>query len=1065
MILPAALCCIGLKSLAADLQLVSTRDDSVATSASAAGDSYMPEMSPDGRYVLFSSAANNLVLTNSRGLVPGNTLHALNVYLRDRLNGTTIMVSVNAQGDGGNGDSFPAGISTNGQYALFESLASDLVPGDSNNGNDIFIRDLVNGTTRLISVATNGASGNGNSRSAVMTPDGRFVAFASDARNLVPGDTNNLSDIFYRDVQAGTTTWVSAGSRPNSITLPTFPSRSESPVISSDGRFVAFYSSASNVMSSVPYAGEVYVRDMVGGTTIWASTNGRSLSPDAISCCPVISADGQFVAFETCTNSRTRPGRGFILRYNLQTQVTDLIYTNAIVPYTVFHEIHIIDMTPDGQSIAFVASNAVTGNTTVCRWDAQTASNAVISLDQTTGLPANGASDNPVIDPAGQYVAFTSNGSNLTTNTGSASAYHLYVCDTHAGNIRMIDVDTNGVGLGVTSDPSAITLALSGEGHLAFDSSTANLVADDWNGDSDVFLCDLTTNTVELVSAHHPAVPSVTLNRFSEIYPGSISTNGRYVAFVSFADNAWVNDTNRFQDVFVRDLVAGTNVSVSTSGGSTNHPSTDMTLTPVISGNGRYVAFTSLRAYIDGDKNNNLDVYVRDLQTGAISLISSNFLGGPSVTPNNASWRPVINNDGRFVLFDSFANNVAVGLGSPITPTENLILRDRLLATNYALTTGTAGLGVVSAAMTPDGRYIVYSGDMNGGGGNKLFLWDTQAGKIVYTNSTFGITNAVISPAGRWTVYTFATTSLRILDLINKTNGQVGPWVGPFRGKFQFSSDDRFLLFDTKETVVAGDLNGTYDVYLHDFLSGTNILVSRSFGSSHAANALSDQAALSPDGRFVAYRSRASDIVPGDTNSLADIFLYDRINNATLLVSAAQNNTTSANGPSMMPMFSGDSRKLIFESYAADLSAPGINESCSIYALNLATTPVTDTDGDGMDDQWEQDHFGTLAYDGTGDFDGDGASNLFEFLTGTDSTDPRSIFRATISGVLAPGQKPVIDWPLAPGRGYRVQYKDDLTDPNWRDVSGSMVLIGSHGRITDLTPSAGQRFYRIVLNN
>lgn len=113
--------------------------------AGGCGDSLGPVMSPDGRYVLFASTANNLTHSSSNVPMPTSIPPVLNVFLRDRNNGTTTMVSVNATGTaGGNGDSVPVELSTNGQYALFESSASDLVTGDTNNARDIFLRILAN---------------------------------------------------------------------------------------------------------------------------------------------------------------------------------------------------------------------------------------------------------------------------------------------------------------------------------------------------------------------------------------------------------------------------------------------------------------------------------------------------------------------------------------------------------------------------------------------------------------------------------------------------------------------------------------------------------------------------------------------------------------------------------------------------------------------------------------------------------------------------------------------------------------------------------------------------------
>ena len=205
-------------------------------------------MSVDGRFVLFASTADNLVLSNNGSGMPWR----MNVFLRDRTNGTTALVSVNLAGTGGgNGDSFPTGLSTDGRYALFESSASNLVAGDTNNANDIFVRDLITGTTTLVSVSINGGIGNGVSRSSVMTPDGRYVAFVSTATNLVAGDTNKIPDVFVRDLQAQTTTLASVGAVSTSASTPT--GSSEAPVITPDGRYVAFYSTASNLGDECQY--------------------------------------------------------------------------------------------------------------------------------------------------------------------------------------------------------------------------------------------------------------------------------------------------------------------------------------------------------------------------------------------------------------------------------------------------------------------------------------------------------------------------------------------------------------------------------------------------------------------------------------------------------------------------------------------------------------------------------------------------------------------------------------------------------------------------------------------
>ena len=152
-----------------------------------------------------------------------------------------------------------------------------------------------------------------------MTPDGHYVAFTSAATNLVANDTNGIADVFVRDLQAGTTTLVNVGAVTNGIVSTSYTTiSSESSEITPDGRYIAFFNTAttSNVVPGGVYpgvtaGGDVYVRDLVGGNTFWVSTNARAIfqstigGTNVVSCNYSISDDGQFVAFEVCTNPAT----------------------------------------------------------------------------------------------------------------------------------------------------------------------------------------------------------------------------------------------------------------------------------------------------------------------------------------------------------------------------------------------------------------------------------------------------------------------------------------------------------------------------------------------------------------------------------------------------------------------------------------------------------------------------------------------------------------------------------------------------------------------------------------
>lgn len=253
-----------------------------------------PSISADGRFVAFRSAATNLV-EGSGSSVP-------HIFVRDRQTATTTLVSVDSGGDPGNLGSERPAISSDGRFVAFQSIASNLVPGDTNLTQDVFVHDRVTGTTERASVADDGSQSAVFSASASISGDGRFVSFHSIASNLVPGDTNNAQDVFVRDRVAGTTERVSVGS---AGVQGNFASLEAS--ISANGRFVAFRSGADNlVVGDTNFRTDVFVRDREAGTTelvsrAWGGglSTGDSFSFTAGSA---ISADGRYVVFQSFGN-------------------------------------------------------------------------------------------------------------------------------------------------------------------------------------------------------------------------------------------------------------------------------------------------------------------------------------------------------------------------------------------------------------------------------------------------------------------------------------------------------------------------------------------------------------------------------------------------------------------------------------------------------------------------------------------------------------------------------------------------------------------------------------------
>ena len=244
-------------------------------------------ISGNGRYVIFESAASNLV--------PGDTNGFGDVFVRDVNTGTTSRVSVSSTGAQANYLSTIGSISGNGRYVTFISHATNLVPGDTNDVPDVFVRDLRAGTTSRVNVSSTGAQANDRSIGTAISADGRYVTFGSEASNLVPGDTNGAFDVFVRDLRAGTTVLVSVsstGAQGNDFSVGS--------EISADGRYVAFTSVASNLVpGDTNNSNDVFVRDRRTGTTSRVSVTSTGAQASTDSYFSKISADGRYVAFSS----------------------------------------------------------------------------------------------------------------------------------------------------------------------------------------------------------------------------------------------------------------------------------------------------------------------------------------------------------------------------------------------------------------------------------------------------------------------------------------------------------------------------------------------------------------------------------------------------------------------------------------------------------------------------------------------------------------------------------------------------------------------------------------------
>jgi Tol biopolymer transport system component len=266
---------------------VSLRPDGQQT----VGDFSDPGISADGRYVVFSSTAADLV--------PGGTDGHFQVFVRDLRAGVTRQASVGPGGRQPNGASFDAALSADGLHVSFLSSASNLASGDTNGASDIFVRDLAAGVTRRVSVGPGGRQADGFSVEPALSANGRYVAFTSFATNLVGGDTNGSADVFVRDRLDGVTRRASVGPGGRQA-----DGGSSEPALSADGRSVVFSSDASNLVSGDTNGVlDVFVRNLWSGTTRRVSVGVGGRPADGESFFPAVSADGRWVSFSSAASN------------------------------------------------------------------------------------------------------------------------------------------------------------------------------------------------------------------------------------------------------------------------------------------------------------------------------------------------------------------------------------------------------------------------------------------------------------------------------------------------------------------------------------------------------------------------------------------------------------------------------------------------------------------------------------------------------------------------------------------------------------------------------------------
>lgn len=398
-------------------------------------------------------------------------------------------ISVSSTGIEGNDFSAGTSISDDGRYVVFESDATNLVDGDNNGAGDIFLRDRLEETTQRLSVSASGEEGMGFSGSAVISGNGDYIAFSSNAANLVPDDNNGLNDIFLVERQTGQIERIStsaSGEEGNG--------RASSVELSTDGRFIVFTSDATNLVPDDNNGvQDIFIKDRITGEIEQLSVNELGRGANDAVWDPDVSTDGRYVVFDTSAG-------------NLVSNDTNEVYDVFLV-------------------------------------DRQEETLQRISLS-ISGDQGNGPSRQPHLSSDGRFVVFQSDATNLVPDdTNNETDVFLYTIG--SGQVTRISVSPTGLeGVGPSTAP---TISTDGR-YISFVTRADNLVAIDNNGITDVVLLDREAGTITLVSqAYNEA-----LNDGFFTFLASVSGDGQHIAFQSNATNLVPGITNGVLDVFVR---------------------------------------------------------------------------------------------------------------------------------------------------------------------------------------------------------------------------------------------------------------------------------------------------------------------------------------------------------------------------------------------------------------------------------------------------------------------------------------------------------------------------------
>lgn len=905
-----------------------------ANGSTASGFSAGGQISGDGRFVLFQSTASDVSPSRTWGGV-------VNLFLADRQENTVTLISKNAAGSGGaNASCVNATMSDDGKFVVFETTATNLVGNDNDDATDIYLRDVAAGTTVRLSTHNLdlAPSHRGSSTNASISGTGQRIVYKSGP-DLAAASATKIPLFYLYDRSVGTNRIVWSINMSSIYTNMTFE-----PVISKSGRMVFFEAVARNLVTgATTYGRQAYAYDLETEELQLISSNvmtvlNRPANTVADHYLRGVSSNGNVAVFLSNVPAPSNPSvrTNYLFRHSLSENVTELIATNVNWATDGVAPFPEIAVSADGQFVAY----GLKGN--IYRWDAAAKESELVSVTLSGAAVLNSTNVSaPFMSADGRYVAFVSAATNLVEGVSSTTP-QLYRRDMLTQTTTLVTAQPGGI---LATNTAVYDGSISDDGKsIVFTSTDEGLADGDINGGPDCLIWDETkTPRISPVSKLSSVAKTFKAHRFLSVSPQPMSSNGRIVAFsgqleaVGIAPQIWLRDrTQKITKLVSFEPTTGDSY-------------TSASYNAFVSADGRWIGYqTSASNLVSGvtDTNNAVDVILYDAQTETNRLVT--MAANQSRAAISGGELRAMSLDGRYLAIASASTALMDPPVAMTGPGTAVYLWDRVSGAFQLITHGANASGIRGAhtniVFSPDSRRLAMFAvgavqyiDARTG----LATQGSSAGAVtllIHEMET-GLTKGYVASSVSNRVLAFSPDGTKLFTTVLNTLPR-----GVTRIDLATGAEDSITFNAGQATAFDSSLGGETLAFTMDTTAPFIGLVDFVTGQSNVIATVSAKYPTRPeinaDGSVIIFQNYANSLEIGDTNGYPNPVIFDL---------AAQTLTPIGNGdgPTVGHVLSADGSTLLTLTQSSDLVAEDNNNSMDLVAFAITAAPKIRADLDG----------------------------------------------------------------------------------------------------------------------